>query len=66
VEDTPDLSSRDGVINLAIKATEDNRGITFDNLDIVVTVAAVPKGVPVSAGSTSVKSRNRGHHGILT
>jgi len=61
----PTLTNRQNVINFAINAMEQDRGINFLSFDLVILVLGVPDNVVTDGGSTTARSFLRIHNGIV-
>lgn len=61
----PDLSNRTATLNHAIKALENDRGVNFDDFDVIVLVLGLSAHVGSDGGSTIATSENRDHAGIV-
>jgi hypothetical protein len=61
----PNLMNRYETINAAIKALEKDRGLNFDRFDTIVLVLGVPANVNTDSGSTTARSKDRSHAGVI-
>lgn len=60
------FGDRTQVINSAIAAIENDRGVDFGKFDLVVCVLGVPPSQSTDGGSCTASSKNRKHAGIVT